>query len=232
MQDAPSIRPLPSPLEGVTLHLVAIPEGAVPANAVALLSVDELERAEKFLTDGERCRFVVARAALRRLAGAALEVPPERLAFGSTAQGKLILPQFPHLHFNISHAGACALVGLTRVAPLGVDIEEERTGFDEMGIARARFAPEEVTALARLAQARRRRTFYALWTVKEALAKARGVGIGSLNPMVPPATWPRLMGEATEQVVALPHGRAARLAAPPGYAAAVALSTGTKEKVA
>ncbi len=224
--DGAAVHPLPSGLEGVALHLVPIPaDGAALDAARADLSAGEQARAGRFLNAEERARFTIARAALRRLLGEALEMAPGRVRLASTPAGKPILPDCPELHFSVSHAGGFALIGLTRAGALGVDLERERTDFDEMGIARARFAPDEVAALATLPLAERRRTFYALWTTKEALAKASGVGIGAHNPHVAPALWPALMAAdaAPGPALAVGASRVVRLPAPTGYAAALAL---------
>ncbi len=75
--------------------------------------------------------------------------------------GKPYFPDYPNIHFNLSHshgAAACAL----HDRPIGVDIE------------RIRPAPS------RLAQGRNDLTFFREWTAKEATIKRRGQGVGAL----------------------------------------------------
>ena len=86
------------------------------------LSPQEAERAQAIIDDSARRRWLSAHIALRllleRWGGAGLRSQPFQVAPG----GRPFLPG-PAPHFSLSHAGQFALIGLTRSAPLGVDIE-------------------------------------------------------------------------------------------------------------
>ena len=86
------------------------------------LSPQEAERAQAITDDSARQRWLSAHIALRllleRWGGAGLRAQPFQFARG----GRPFLPG-PAPHFSLSHAGQFALIGLTRSAPLGVDIE-------------------------------------------------------------------------------------------------------------
>lgn len=86
------------------------------------LSPQEAERAQAIADDSVRQRWLSAHVALRllleRWGGAGLRAQPFQFARG----GRPFLPG-PAPHFSLSHAGQFALIGLTRSAPLGVDIE-------------------------------------------------------------------------------------------------------------
>jgi len=125
-----------------------------------------------------RRRFVVARAALRGVLGAALGQPPRSLRFVEGPHGKPALAdQPPPLRFNLSHSGELALLALSLDRELGVDLERRRHHLDHLGIARRYFAPDELAALAALPAAQQETAFYRCWTRKEALLKAKGAGL-------------------------------------------------------
>jgi 4'-phosphopantetheinyl transferase len=70
---------------------------------------------------------------------------------------------------------ACALAEAD--VDVGVDVERVDRRVDEADIAGRFFAARESSALARLDGAARRERFFDLWTLKEALVKALGVGL-------------------------------------------------------
>jgi 4'-phosphopantetheinyl transferase len=81
------------------------------------------------------------------------------------------------LQFSVSRSDDCCLIALTKIGPVGVDVERvvPRTRLDE--IVANRFAPAEAAAILRLGGEQRLRAFYNCWTRKEAYLKARGVGL-------------------------------------------------------
>jgi 4'-phosphopantetheinyl transferase len=129
-----------------------------PAELSALaasLDPDEQLRAGRFVRDGDRARFIVAHAGLRRCLGGALGCRPAAVRLRAAPGGKpelaLETPGGASLSFNLAHSATVALVAWGD-APLGVDIEDI-----------------DVTA--------QRADFYAAWTRKEALLKALGTGL-------------------------------------------------------
>lgn len=73
---------------------------------------------------------------------------------------------------SLSHSGGYA--ALARARPelrVGVDLEQHRPR-DVLSIARTAFSESEARSLESVGNAARERLFYAMWTVKEALAKA------------------------------------------------------------
>lgn len=147
------------------------------AGLAALLSPEERTRAARFYFERHRHQFTAARGRLRRLLGAELGVPPERLAFSYGPHGKpaLAWPAGTGLYFNLSHAGEWALLASTRAGEIGVDIERARPVLP--GLAQRFFAPEEAAALAALPPAEQRAAFFRCWTRKEAYLKALGSGL-------------------------------------------------------
>jgi 4'-phosphopantetheinyl transferase len=78
---------------------------------------------------------------------------------------------------SLSHSGDVVLCGLAPSGLLGVDVERIRPRKQWEGLARFALHPAELRRLADLPEAARWQGFYRLWTLKEALAKALGVGL-------------------------------------------------------
>jgi len=144
-------------------------------DAVALLSADELDRAARFRFPHLRDSFTIARATLRALLAAYLDVSPHAIRFAYNAFGKPSL-EWPTggFEFNVSHSGNLAVYAFGRCAALGVDVEEVREMEDALEVARRFFAPAEVADLESAAAAERQRLFFTCWVRKEAFVKARG----------------------------------------------------------
>lgn len=100
--------------------------------------------------------------------------------------GRPVVAGVAGLHIAISHTEGAAAVAVTRAGPVGVDVEAMRE-LPAAGLARHWFAPEEAQWVAQRPQ-----DFLYLWTQKESVGKALGVGLrgGGLRRLMPlpPAT--------------------------------------------
>lgn len=92
--------------------------------------------------------------------------------FAYDDRGKPYIPQYPDIHFNLSHCHggvACAISS----APIGVDIEViDRIDED---VARRVMNSQQLDIIASSPEPER--TFCELWTTKESLLKRRGDGL-------------------------------------------------------
>lgn len=164
----------------VHLFLISLEaDEPVIASCHELLTAKERDRAQKFLSAPAAHRFLICRAALRKIIRGFHPELPSDFEVSSGPFGKPFL-DFPEqeslIRFNVSHSGDFALLGFSRDAEIGVDIEE-RLPLDEMlGIARRVFTDPEVEQLLSLSETERRAFFYRLWTCKEAVLKAAGTG--------------------------------------------------------
>jgi 4'-phosphopantetheinyl transferase len=170
-------RPIASPDADARLWLVDVGPGAAPPNGASALSQDEIARGARFHRAEDRARFTLTRAALRHLLSGAAALEPDELVFVTGPHGKPALAGRPDLHFNVSHSGALALIGISARRPVGVDIERVRTDIDDLALAEAFFCTAEHRFLDSLDDAARRAAFYRIWTCKEAVLKALGRGI-------------------------------------------------------
>jgi len=189
---------------------------------LSLLSVAERERAARYRFEWDRRRFIAGRVALRRRLGGVLDCPPDRVELMVGPFGK---PQLPNglPQFNVSHSGQWALIAVTEVGTIGVDIEAVDQRVDIAGVGRRTFSTMERSSLAEVGD--RVEGFFDLWTLKEAVVKADGRGL-SLEP----ATFTVSTGEEP-RLLDPPDGsdpscwQLRRLEVPEGLRAALALRT-------
>jgi 4'-phosphopantetheinyl transferase len=145
--------------------------------AESLLDHAEVERSRRFVRPVDRDHFCIAHGVTRMILAGYLRERPADLGYRFGSAGKPALDGFPELQFNLSHSGAWGLLAVTRVGPVGVDIECVREMPDLMEIARENFAPKEVATLKCLPEAQRLDAFFAGWTRKEAFVKTLGDGL-------------------------------------------------------
>lgn len=77
--------------------------------------------------------------------------------------------------FSLSHSGEWGVCALARTA-VGIDIERYHPRH-VAALAARYFTEDEQTALAALSEGERERAFFRLWTAKESILKAQGVGL-------------------------------------------------------
>lgn len=156
----------------------------------ALLSREEIARADRLLRPADRLRFTVGRARVRQLLGGYLATDPGRLELTTLPQGKPVLA-VPALSFNLSHSADLALLAIARSVPLGVDLELVRPDLDWGPLSRRYFSRGEQLALQQLAPEQQLEAFVTIWSRKEAFLKATGSGFHQPFDMIevsaPPA---------------------------------------------
>jgi len=166
--------------EGVA-HACVVPLYAGPQTVrrmYALLSPAERVRAARFAFDRDRRTFVMSHGILRRVLGKVCHDNPARLRFRQGLRGKPYLVDAPPgLQFNLSHTEGFCLVGVTRGAAIGVDVERVRATDDMPQLVRQCFSAAEQREFDALPQADRCRAFFKGWTRKEAFIKAIGDGL-------------------------------------------------------
>ncbi len=166
-------------MNAISVHQVHIPSQL--ASIVRLrsyLSEQELARAQRFLRPDDATRYTVSRAVLRELLAQELQTQPDKLVLLEEQRGKPQLASPHHtLHFNVSHSRDYALIAISRVAVVGVDIEYHRELQDYVALAQRFFSPYEYQYIKAQAQPDRLRAFYEVWTAKEAYVKALGAGL-------------------------------------------------------
>jgi 4'-phosphopantetheinyl transferase len=145
----------------------------------SVLSPSEREHLARFAFEKDRLLFLMAHALLRVALSRYAKVAPETWIFEQSSLGKphIAYPRqvFP-LQFNLSHATGLAACAITRGQEVGIDVENTERRVD-LGVARICFSAAEMAHLGGLARREQRDAFLQYWTLKEAYAKARGLGL-------------------------------------------------------
>ncbi len=148
--------------------------------AVALLSEEEMARYHRFHFDDDRREFALAHALLRTTLSAFDDVTPREWRFENDANGKPALAPgmtgVP-LCFNLSHSRGLVACAVAVDADVGVDVESVTRATDWRSIVPRYFSAAEVEHIDRLPPPEQAGRFFELWTLKEAFAKALGLGL-------------------------------------------------------
>ena len=154
-----------------------------PVEDVALLDDEERAHSVTFLADAVRRRYVGSHAFLRRVLADHLGVDPaeiryerhcEHCAHPEHGRPRLVGGRGPS--FSLSHSGPHVLVAVTD-GLVGADIEEAARRPVAERVIRRTCTVGEQAWLAGVGEADRSAAFLGLWTRKEAVAKALGLGL-------------------------------------------------------
>lgn len=200
----------------VELHWFDVDTVTSPA-----LTDAERARAAHMRSEPARRRFVARRTALRRLLGDRLGIDPCSVELTAGPHGKPAVRAPGGPHFNVSSSGRVVVIAVSDRADMGVDVEHVRDRVRREAIARRFFTRAEQAHAASLDG------FFTVWTLKEAVVKATGLGLSHLpldrfdvDPTVPAGTSALVASDADPAMVDAWH--LGVIDAPPGYRAALA----------
>jgi 4'-phosphopantetheinyl transferase len=103
-------------------------------------------------------------------------VEASRVPLASTPTGKPLLRE-GHFATNLSHSGPWVAIGICSAATIGIDIERSPAHTALQALLPTICTPDELAWLNNLSDSAREHAALALWTRKEALLKAFGVGL-------------------------------------------------------
>jgi len=145
-----------------------------------VLSEDEKKEACRFRRATARHQFVAARVLLRLALSSHFAVPASAWRFErdcnrrpSIAAPALLAP----VRFSVSHTEGLVACLITLSAEAAVDVEKLEHDEDLDLVAKEVLTPFEHKTLTALSGTDRTTRFYDHWTLKEAYAKARGLGL-------------------------------------------------------
>jgi 4'-phosphopantetheinyl transferase len=164
----------------VWLLEIDAPPPALLAEWRRCLDPDELARAARFHFERDRIIYTAAHWLLRSALSEAGALPAAAWRFATGPHGKpRIDPALGHdaLSFNLSHTKGLVGCAITNGAEIGIDVELMEPRRSELDIAEHYFSATEVALLRAMPPAQHMRTFFRLWTLKEALIKTTGEGL-------------------------------------------------------
>jgi len=140
-----------------------------------------LQALQSWGTDEDRqsCRrpaSLACRALLRGMLAEITQSPPDAWRFSKRSSGAPVATHRngqPAPAISITHSGSWVAYAATFAGAIGIDVEQSRDRRDHLGIAERAFGPREREAVDRLGSSR----FHAIWTLREAIAKATGKGL-------------------------------------------------------
>lgn len=138
------------------------------------------EKARRFVDPNLRHDFIVARSLLRLGLSACFPVPAMDWQFDRDERGKpfLLSPRdLPPFQFSLSHTRGLVALLVTFATQAGVDVEMLARSNDLRLIAQRVCSRRELDSLGALEGAEWETRFFELWTLKEAYAKALGLGL-------------------------------------------------------
>ena len=162
------------------IHVDLRPSAEREARAMAWLDEAERARLRRFVVQRPRRQYALCRAALRRILCRRLGCENALLSLPADQLGKpfaCVRGSPVQISFSISHSGSHGLVACARYGSLGVDVEEYTSRNNMDAIAGIACSAAEQAAMASVTGPAKREMFYRLWTMKEALAKATGLGM-------------------------------------------------------
>jgi len=169
------------PIEPGTIYLLRADLHALPLpfeHFLAAATPDEHARAARFVHEADRRRHIIGRGLVRLFLASRLNCGPRALPIRLTELGKPYIENGPS--FNISHSGNVVLAAIAANGRVGVDVEAVRPIRDLPALARTSFIAEEVEAVLRFPPDDRLRPFFRVWSRKEAILKALGLGLTAL----------------------------------------------------
>lgn len=143
------------------------------------LTMDEVQRRDRFAFTKLRQRYTIARSMLRVVLSRYVMDEPSNLHFTLGDHGKPYLCNH-QLEFNLSHTAEALLIGVSKETPVGVDLECSKREVSSDMLVKSYFHEVE-QARFRLIQseAKRQAEFLRLWVCKEAYLKMRGCGLSA-----------------------------------------------------
>ena len=151
----------------------------VTRRCASVLSDTELQRADRFATQGDKALFTQRRA-FRRFCGALAlgsSQPLSQIDFDETENGRPHLSNLPDFWFSFSSCRFGFLGAWSSTHAIGVDLEDQTMDLEVTEISRQFFSGAEANAVERADGLECLRTFFQFWSLKEAALKSIGEGL-------------------------------------------------------
>ncbi len=147
----------------------------------AVLDAKERQRCEKLIRPESAFQYTAAHWLVRSALSSYVDVNPREWQFEADAMGKPRLKEslrWPQFQFNLSHTNGLVACAVSLSAPVGVDVELMQTNGAISETSALYLSAFEQHACNALSPKQRQRRLYEYWVLKEAFAKACGLGMG------------------------------------------------------
>jgi len=145
------------------------------------LSKDELSRASRYKYAELKFAFIKRRFFLRNVLSRYIKCPPQELRFSFSDYGKPYISQKENpnsIKFNYSYSKNICILAVNRNHEVGIDIEKLHTIKNPKSLAKQFFCANEISYIENAHSTNECSfRFLQVWTRKEAVLKACGLGI-------------------------------------------------------
>lgn len=151
------------------------------------MSDQEIAKAMRYRTQKLQERAILSQGFLRVHLAGVLKKDPTELRFYRTSTGKpfIQMPDGIPFEFNLSHSKDWMVLGYS-TRRVGIDLEYRVPGVFSWDLASSIFSAGELKAFSRLPASWQNFAFYRAWTMKEAILKMTGEGLGGLKSIEVP----------------------------------------------
>jgi len=163
-------------------HLLYVPVSCDPEvtrRCASLLADTELQRADRFVSQGDKALFIQRRA-FRRFCGALAlgsSQPLSQIAFIEKENGRPHLPDLPDFWFSFSSCRFGFVGAWSSTHGIGIDLEDQTRDLQATELAQHFFSIAEARDVEGPGGLVSRQTFFQFWCLKEAALKSIGEGL-------------------------------------------------------
>jgi 4'-phosphopantetheinyl transferase len=171
----------PGQLHLWTVRTDDLNDGAIAGRVVEILAADERNESRRFRRARDQHQFVIARALAKLALSQHFPVAAGDWRFARDHNRKpfIAAPEIsPPVRFSISHTQGLLACLVTPSAEAAVDVEKIEPSQDLAAVATQVLSRSEQADLSALSGEDWTARFFDYWTLKEAYAKARGLGLG------------------------------------------------------
>ncbi|MFK0572859.1 4'-phosphopantetheinyl transferase family protein [Endozoicomonas sp.] len=171
-----------------------------PDESIKLLSPEELTQLAKITLPKSKARFLAGRSFIKHTLAQYLEIPAGDVRIETATYGKPYQQHQPNLFFNLSHTGNWFALAISRHGEIGIDIETHKPRKNLSSMAQQVFTKAEQRWFKALTGKEQEAMFYSLWSLKEAILKAEGIGLNlAMNQLgfsreFSASIWPEMLG--------------------------------------
>lgn len=163
-------------------ELSAVSAQQLICNYFPLLSSDESDRFKRFYFEHDRLNYLAAHALLRIALSNYFPRTPEEWRFENGIYGKpeiAIKMGLPPLRFNLSHTHGMVACAIGYDCQCGIDVEEIKPVDDVRPLKDMILSDSELAYIETKNELCWTEDFFSFWTLKEACAKAVGLGLSA-----------------------------------------------------
>jgi len=132
---------------------------------------------QKFRFRDDYLRSLYGETILRTIIAEKVEISPKTITISRPEGKKPFLPNYPDIHFSISHSGEWVVCAVSDTE-IGIDIEKIGEKEVKSSLKSRVLTKNELGYLETLSNKQKTTIFYQYWTIKEAYSKCIGLGLG------------------------------------------------------